>query len=328
VAPAHPIHIINPLWNAYGGSERRVLSLYALLKDHAKVFLWSGLKPDPRLTSRYQIHVLRPRLGHFPRRGTFVFVGIYAGIGHWIESTKPHRTIVVINTVQPELAERTVDRVAKAGPFPEIVYASEATRVAHRLPGIVEPSPIDVATFTPAMRAPNARFTVGRLSRDDAAKHHEDDPAFYCRLVEEGCSVRVMGGRVLAGKVPGGAPSHLELLPPGAESAPGFLQRLDCFFYRTASDWFETYGRVVFEAMACGLPVVASRRGGYADGIADGENGFLFDRDEEALSIILRLRDDSGLRDRIGRSARATAERLYAPAALDAIRGFYLRDAT
>ena len=326
MASGDPIHIINPFWNAYGGSERRALSLYALLKDRAKVFLWSGLKPDPRLTSRYKIQVLRPRLGHFPRRGTFVFVGIYAGIGPWIENTRPRRTIVVINTLQPELAERVVDRVALAGPFPEIVYASEATRAAHRLPGIVEASPIDVDSFVPAMRAPNTRFTAGRLSRDDATKHHEDDPAFYCRLVGEGCSVRVMGGRVLAGKIPGGASPHLELLPAGAEPAPEFLQSLDCFFYRTASDWFETYGRVVFEAMACGLPVVASRRGGYAERIVNGENGFLFDGEEEALSIIRRLRDDSDLRDRISRGARAAAEHLYAPAALDAVRAFYLRD--
>jgi hypothetical protein len=42
-------------------------------------------------------------------------------------------------------------------------------------------------------------------------------------------------------------------------------------------------GRVVTEAMACGLPVVCHESGGYAEIIEHGRNGFLFDTQQEAL---------------------------------------------
>ena len=63
--------------------------------------------------------------------------------------------------------------------------------------------------------------------------------------------------------------------------------------------------------MACGLPVVCGRRGGYADYIVHGVNGFLFDTSEQAIALILKLRDDAGLRQRVGSAARQSVEALY-----------------
>ena len=275
------MHIINPFWNAYGGSEQRALALYKLLKDETETHLWCGGDEDKCVSARYPLNTLGMSRGIFPRRGVFVFVGIYFGAGAWIANSRPVRKIVVVNTVQPDVAARMLVALGQAGDAPvEFVYASEATKAEYTMPGIVEPSLIDLKEFTPLARAPNARFTIGRLSRDHATKHHENDPEFYRRLTAAGFAVRVMGGSVLAKAMTGNVPAHLSLLPAGAEPAAPFLNSLDCFFYRTQKDWFEAYGRVVFEAMAAELPVVAGRNGGYADFIEHGVNGFLFDTDD------------------------------------------------
>ena len=68
----------------------------------------------------------------------------------------------------------------------------------------------------------------------------------------------------------------------------------------------EGYGMVAREAMAYGRPVVATRVGGLADAIRDGETGLLVPpRDPAALrGAILRLLEDEPLRRRLGEAAR------------------------
>ena len=42
------------------------------------------------------------------------------------------------------------------------------------------------------------------------------------------------------------------------------------------SEWYETFGMVIIEAFACGIPVFASRLGAMAELIEDGKTGRLF----------------------------------------------------
>jgi glycosyltransferase involved in cell wall biosynthesis len=326
------VHIINPFWNATGGSELRALSLYEQLQDACHVRLWTDEWPDPMLARRYPITRINTRRLRIPLTGTFVFVGIYKHPRRWVRWTHPRRVILVYNTPDPDLLDGFVRAMSRRAARPvEIVYASQALERAIGYPGVVQPSPIDLHRFAPRDRgtesSDDSPFTIGRLSRDSPEKHHDADPQFYRRLATASVHVRLMGATHLAaelGPALGAAENvGIELLPAGAMEPQSFLQSLDCFFYRTARHWDEPFGRVVMEAMACGLPVVCENRGGYAEVIEHGKNGFLFESDGEAYDIIRDLQRDAALRGRVGRAARATVERLYSASQRREIVGYY-----
>ncbi|HWM50175.1 MAG TPA: glycosyltransferase family 4 protein [Thermoplasmata archaeon] len=74
---------------------------------------------------------------------------------------------------------------------------------------------------------------------------------------------------------------------------------------------FEPFGIVLLEAMAAGLPVVASRVGGIPEIVSEGETGLLVEPDNpDALAEALRLLcQNESLRFSMGRSARERVKR-------------------
>ncbi len=76
--------------------------------------------------------------------------------------------------------------------------------------------------------------------------------------------------------------------------------------------WVEAFGNVAIEAMACGVPVVAYRRGGPSEIVIDGETGFLVDADDidAAICAVGRL----GEIDRL--MCRQRVDELYSTDAL------------
>lgn len=52
-----------------------------------------------------------------------------------------------------------------------------------------------------------------------------------------------------------------------------------CRALLVTSRWVEAFGNVLIEALACGVPVIAYRRGGPAEIVRDGESGYLVEPD-------------------------------------------------
>ncbi len=314
------VHLINPLRNRWGGSERRTIETAKLLGAHAATTVWCAPNASRALANESRARVLNPWLLQFPRGGTLVFVGTYFSVGRWIRFARPSRVVVIFNTDQPRWLRDNLARIAASGCTAEVVYTSHALRKRHSGVGPVLESPIDMARFpfvAPAS-APARPFTVGRYSRDDATKHHADDPGLWRALAARGIRVRLMGATCLAREL-AGVPG-IELLPAGAERPADFLRTLDAFVYRTADTWFEAFGRVVFEAMSAGVPVICGRRGGFTDYLTQGHSALLCDSTRDFVQAATALRDDAALAGSLARNARYVVERMYGEALRRATR--------
>lgn len=96
------------------------------------------------------------------------------------------------------------------------------------------------------------------------------------------------------------------------QEVPKVLNEMDivCFGSRLDS---ESFGVAAVEAMACELPIVATKVDGFQEVIEDGVTGYLVTVDdaEEMAESILRLYHDEKLRSEMGHKGRQRVEALY-----------------
>jgi glycosyltransferase involved in cell wall biosynthesis len=86
----------------------------------------------------------------------------------------------------------------------------------------------------------------------------------------------------------------------------------------------ETFGQVVQEAMASGLPTVVINQGGVADLVKAGETGYTCANDPEAFAAAVRtLRDNPPLRQQMALNARRIAEQRPWEAIMSQLEGHY-----
>ena len=109
----------------------------------------------------------------------------------------------------------------------------------------------------------------------------------------------------------------------GREEMPRLLRSADAV---VSVPWYEPFGIVPLEAMACGVPVVASAVGGQIDSVVDGVTGVhVPPRDHEALAVALaELLSHPERRARLGAAgARRARERFAHGRVASATRDIY-----
>jgi UDP-glucose:tetrahydrobiopterin glucosyltransferase len=99
---------------------------------------------------------------------------------------------------------------------------------------------------------------------------------------QSGSSLQVLGHlqdqmyfEQVVARVPRGIVEYLGFLPTDQMQA---VMR-QCRALLVTPRWIEAFGNVVIEALACGVPVIAYRRGGPAEIVRDGETGWLVEPD-------------------------------------------------
>ncbi|GAB6083229.1 glycosyltransferase family 1 protein [Desulfuromonas carbonis] len=198
---------------------------------------------------------------------------------------------------------------------------------------IVWPRGVDAARFHPRHRDPELRRSLG-IAGDEVVLLFVGRLAAEKNLALLFAACRRLSGRVRQLLV-GDGPLRAELehtALPGAIFS-GYREGEELARYYASADIFafpslsETFGNVVLEALASGLPTVAFNVPGPRDILLSGESGILVEEQSAtALAAALQsLVDDAQMRQRLGRAARLYAEDQNWEEINSAVRDQYLR---
>ncbi|WEG13298.1 glycosyltransferase [Pullulanibacillus sp. KACC 23026] len=98
---------------------------------------------------------------------------------------------------------------------------------------------------------------IGRHSRGQFVKWPADPNEILSIYPDdEKYEIHVLGGAEAPEKALGELPSNWRVLEFGQIHPKDFLKDIDVFVYYTHPDWVESFGRVIIEAMAVGVPVI------------------------------------------------------------------------
>ena len=299
-----------------GGGETHVIELVAGLRAVEHQVLLAGrargpLEPDivlPLLNSADFVSALKLRRVLRQQRIDIVHAHVardypvVAAAAWRVTNVKVVLTRHLLYPIKPHALYRRVD--GWLAPTAQILKTLDPLRPKR---GAVLPNWVDAGKFRFDPHELNNPVRVGILGQISPHKGH-DDAVEAMRSLGPGFRLLVAGD---------GEDQYIESLKKrsiglnvefcGVVAAPDFLKSIDVL---AVPSWEEPFGIVLLEAMAAGIPVVATARGGPLEIVRSEEHGLLIPpRDPAALAeAIRRLTEYAELRRSIVHQARERVE--------------------
>lgn len=332
----------------YGGAESQVFELArGLARRHAVTVYCLSDKVDPYGPKLERAGV---RVRSFPARGPLDVTRVFAlgralradgvEVVHaflfiasayaYLATRFTRRTRFIASArnckLEPHLLRRHVMKLAFRRADAVICNSAEVERFAHAhysataARSHVVYNGVDADRFAVDPR-PHPGVRIGTIGRIEAQKNLDLFLRAAKRLVDRGvdATFELAGTGTLSARLESKARSlglgeRVRFVGPVADT-PGFLAGLDQFWL--TSDW-EGTPNVVLEAMAAGLPVIATAVGGTPEILADGRTGVLVSAGDEGALVAAseRLAGDPGAAAKLGAHARAEVRTRFSIAAM------------
>ena len=195
------------------------------------------------------------------------------------------RVVVTTQAMRESIVERLPDRASAIEVIPNYVEVDRFCPAAD--PSLLEEAELPLLCF------------VGRLAPQ---KNLEN---LFQALEGLACRLNVIGQGVLHDRLQEQAKSNpnIRLLGRVAnDRLPEEYRKATAFVFPS---FYEGHPKTLIEAMACGLPVIASDVLGNRELVRHGETGWLCQTDSESIRVGIReVLGDAELRARLGRNAR------------------------
>lgn len=172
---------------------------------------------------------------------------------------------------------------------------------------------IDTSIFKPSFEPTNnSSFILGYAGRIDEGKGwdvflnafaimKDTIPDLKCKLAGSGSQTRELKELINKLNI---SESAIYIGPVPHQKLASFYNSLDLFIFPT--ELKESLGLVGIEALACGVPVIASKIGGLTDYIVEGKNGVFFEpgNPQDLAKKILELYQNTSLSSKLKSTAR------------------------
>ena len=179
--------------------------------------------------------------------------------------------------------------------------------IQHRMNYRLIPPCIDLRSYQLIERKENNdRCVIGKLTSDYHTRFPPELPPILNKVNKEVPHVDfvLVGGAKYWGKAK--LPS-CSMPSIGSKDPAEFYRSFDIFVHMNKKGTVDSWGRVISEAMASGLPVVCQGKGGPAEQVTHGETGFLCNTDDDYVKYLSMLACDAAMRYEMGMKARDRA---------------------